>query len=179
MVVSHVPTCLPSGEQIDSPGLVQEVDVEGDPDDEDPVEELETGGGEALDGEAAAGEAAAATAEVAAGEASVPPPIPMSGDEPELAPPPELVVEPLPAEAPALADVPAPPAAAGPRAQPAPVGGFRADGTPNLSTYWPGSGNCASVVSATSQAVVGIWATNMLGNEGVSRSVRVGMVALV
>ena len=196
-VASQVPTCLPSGEQIDWPGLVQVVDVEGDPEDVEPVDELEIGEDAALDGEAASGEAATlgaapATAEVAAGEVldpdaaaaepSVAPPEPILDDEPELAAPPELVAEPLPPEAPASADDPEPPdppAAAGPSLQPSPVGGFRAEGTPNLSTYWPGSGNCASVVSATSQTVVGMFATNIFGNEGVSRSVSVGMVALV
>lgn len=193
-VAPQMANCLPSALQIIVPAEEQVLPEEAEEAEEPEVESVdgeaaaaaagdaategaaaagEASGEAATEGAAAAGEAlgeaategAAAAGDAIEGAAGAPP------DEPPLgaaawAPGDELSEEALddePLEAPQLG----------------PVGGARSEATPSFSTDVPGSGNWTSLESAVKQSLVGMFATNMSGKEGVSRPESSGMAKSV
>lgn len=157
LVASHVPICLPSGEQTDRPGVVQP-----------PAPGAGAGAGAAGAGAGAAG-AGAGVAGVVLGvvlpgePAKTPPGLLGTGDgapepEPEGEPEPEPVPEPVPE--PELVLVPEP----GPAPHLGPVGGAKPPvEDASFSTEGPGLGKSTLWLSAVVQSEAGMLAMNISG----------------
>lgn len=158
---------LPGVEQVDEPvdgGVAGAAAAAGASGAGEAGAAAEAGAGAAADGAAGAAPAAGATdgaAAAAAGEGAgeLPAAGEGAGEPPAAGAPDDEPLEDEPPDAPHLG----------------PVGGARSAAAPSFSTDAPGSGNWVSWESGVVQSLVGMFAMNMDGKEGVSRPESSGM----